>query len=435
MLGRLASGLLIPILLASVGLAQSARTPFDPPTKTVVASTVSIPITLDAGARPVAMVSVNGRGPYRMGIDWGANAILVSDRVVVDAGLPVAGSADAGRGPQPIYQIAEMAIGQARFQGVRAFKGGWLDTSVDGILGFNLFADLVMTFDFPGALLRLEMGTLPPADGREVLALAPTDEGRLQAYHGWKPGIPKPRAFFGDRTTASDEVAQPSVFIDIGGTRLSAVLDTRSPGWIVLPDSLLTRLVPEAGLVTAAGRGPQTGATAVRMARIEGTIALGRHRIERPPVTFRNRPGPIIGMDLLRQFAVSLDQRSGVARFARSGSDPLVAEPQPWERNARTRNAAEPTASSSYAGEYQNRRVTLEGGSLYLQRIDPTPPPGADHRRYLALKLKMVAKGPDEFGLEEVPEAVIRFERDSSGKIVRMRVLRDGVWETSERSP
>jgi hypothetical protein len=49
-------------------------------------------------------------------------------------------------------------------------------------------------------------------------------------------------------------------------------------------------------------------------------------------------------------------------------------------------------------------------------------------------KIKLVPASKDEFMLEPVPAARIKFVRDESGKIKELRVLnRAGEWETSKR--
>ena len=74
-----------------------------------------------------------------------------------------------------------------------------------------------------------------------------------------------------------------------------------------------------------------------------------------------------------------------------------------------------------YSGRYGERTITAENDALYLQREGGPK-----------LKLKPVSK--DEFTLEEVPEARMKFVRDENGKIKELRVLnRSGEWEISKR--
>ena len=65
-------------------------------------------------------------------------------------------------------------------------------------------------------------------------------------------------------------------------------------------------------------------------------------------------------------------------------------------------------------------RVSFDG-SLFLQRRDGP-------------KIKLVLVSKDEFTLEPIPAARIKFVRDESGKVTELQVLnRAGQWEKSKR--
>jgi hypothetical protein len=60
---------------------------------------------------------------------------------------------------------------------------------------------------------------------------------------------------------------------------------------------------------------------------------------------------------------------------------------------------------------------------------------GPHPRREGGPPLTMVRKSGDEFTLEQVPTASIRFVRDASAAVVEIQVFnREGQWETSKRS-
>jgi hypothetical protein len=82
---------------------------------------------------------------------------------------------------------------------------------------------------------------------------------------------------------------------------------------------------------------------------------------------------------------------------------------------------AEDTARE-YVGKHEHRSIRYANGALYLQR-DGGP------------RLKMVpADGADEFTLEVIPEAKIRFGRDATGIIDALHVLgMSGAWEATRR--
>jgi hypothetical protein len=70
-----------------------------------------------------------------------------------------------------------------------------------------------------------------------------------------------------------------------------------------------------------------------------------------------------------------------------------------------------------YSGRYGERTVSLEDGALFLQRQGGP-------------KLKLQPIAVDDFALERIPEARIKFIRSDNGKVVEINVLnRVGEWE------
>ena len=80
-----------------------------------------------------------------------------------------------------------------------------------------------------------------------------------------------------------------------------------------------------------------------------------------------------------------------------------------------------------YAGQYGVRTITIEDGSLHIQRRSDGGPRQTP-------KLKLVPAGEDEFVLASYPSAKVKFVRDDTGAIVEVNVLTlQGRWETSKR--
>jgi retinol-binding protein 3 len=79
--------------------------------------------------------------------------------------------------------------------------------------------------------------------------------------------------------------------------------------------------------------------------------------------------------------------------------------------------------AADYAGVFGPRRITIEDGHLSYQR-EGRP------------KLRMRPLAADLFGLETVDEALVRFERDAVGHVVRLVMLYiGGESEESDRTP
>ncbi len=79
--------------------------------------------------------------------------------------------------------------------------------------------------------------------------------------------------------------------------------------------------------------------------------------------------------------------------------------------------------AADYAGTFGPRRVAVESGALTYQR-EGRP------------KLRMKPIAADLFALEGIDDALVRFDRDASGRVTKLVVLRDdGEAEESARTP
>jgi hypothetical protein len=146
-------------------LACGARVPTAESIEEARRRVVGPPQSLDLGAAPVAVplvgpvtmplvdVLVNGRGPYRLLVDTGANVTLLQGRVARELRLPVL---RPGRESQ-LVRVERLEIGAARFTGLVAGARDWRE-DIDGVLGFNLFSGCLLTFDYPAGTLVLERG-------------------------------------------------------------------------------------------------------------------------------------------------------------------------------------------------------------------------------------------------------------------------------------
>jgi hypothetical protein len=350
---------------------------------------VDVPITLESNL-PIVEVRVNGEGPFRFGIETGADFVVVSPDLAARLSL----KRTDGTGDFPAYRLDSIAIGAARFIGVPVSATRFAQGGIDGVLGLPLYRDLLLTIDYPKRRATFQRGALPAADNASILAL--THIGPF-----W--GVP----------------------ITIAGTPFAAVLDTRSTGGFGLtPES--SRHVPFDGDLQVIGRarGAAIEETEVKAGRIAGDIAIGRYVFPRPMATVRPLPPgfptePLIGGRVLSQFVVTLDQRNARLRLDRAGAEPIVLE----EPGPRPMAAAAGTASppSDYVGRYGVREIRVDEGKLVLQR-DGGPP------------LELIATGKDAFTLKEAPQAQIKFTRDAAGAVVAVEILnRDGQWETERR--
>ena len=313
---------------AAVQAARPATppSPFDPPARTVLAQpTVVIPLQ-KIGDFYFTQVLLNGR-PFRFTIETGAGFFGISGRAAKALGLPIDSIEIAAGARSPVVRIDSMNVAGATFHGLTArVSERWDATNMDGIISVSVLRDVLATLDLGASRLVLEHGALPATNGRDVLAIPGRDRGQ-----------------------------RVDVPFELGGIPGAAVLDTRSLFWITASDSLeniLTLEGPPRALGTAYG--PAMGNFTIEGARVAGDVRIGEFVVQRPAVIFRDRPGLVLGVPFLEQFAVTIDQRNGRIRFSRPGGSRVVTvPPQDWERNAAIAMGAE-----SDQAEGQRRTVT-----------------------------------------------------------------------------
>src|SRR2546423_5829131 len=132
------------------------------------------------GLMPVIEVKLNGQGPFAFMIDTGAGMQAdIDTSVAVRLKLRSNGRAingdPSGENDREVdtARIDTVAFGGAEFRNVTAVIRPQRITKdypeVDGILGFALFADYLLTLDYPAMQVRLARGALPLANGNDIL--------------------------------------------------------------------------------------------------------------------------------------------------------------------------------------------------------------------------------------------------------------------------
>jgi hypothetical protein len=272
----------------------------------LAASVLDLPLTLVDGL-PLLEVRINDQGPFRVLLDTGVeSAAFLTPRAVRLLALPDEGAsrvvgitgetAEAGVRVRRVHRLEIYGVEFRDFPalevpGLERFRG------LDGFLGMALFWDCLLTIDYPAERMRITRGALPEPDGREHLPLA---AGTI---------LPVTNLTLGP--------VQTPVLIDSGDNRgLTVTRDiARRLAFSHGPvDSDSFTL----GLVGAAYR--------TRVGRLAADAALGRHLFERPVVDIAalNR----IGAKALAHFAVTLDRRRNVVRFAREARDAIPSPPE-----------------------------------------------------------------------------------------------------------
>jgi hypothetical protein len=292
---KLAMSILLVASTLAIGQVQMRG---DPPVP--VPATIQVPgdgVTVpmqDMEGRPVIDLKINGKGPYRFILDSGAVTTVVSDELSRELSLtPPAGVqvASVGGGPAPaIVVIHDVRIGDAVLEGMIAAVmplGGLLkgENAPRGVLSAANFPGYLLTYDYPGKHISIKKGALENADSKSTFQY-------------------------------TDEQVLPTVPVRIAGHDTQVHLDTGSPFGLTLPVKFATEL-PLASQPKEAGRvRTGVGEVPISIARLNGTIELGKYKLELDEVRFSDaRPGPgpasgNIGYDVLRHFVVTLDSKN-----------------------------------------------------------------------------------------------------------------------------
>lgn len=262
------------------------------------ASPVTVPMEW-AGHLGSVSVRVNGKGPFRFAIDTGAAGSARIDSSVANAlNLPVTGEARVGDPSgknvmsAPIVRMESLEIGGARFGDLTATVGAYKSRipgeKVDGILGFALFTDCLVTLDYPAMRMVLATGQLPEANGKDVID------------------------FHADRGV-------PSITIKVADTEVEADVDAGSMGGISLPDALAAKLPLAAPPKVVGHARTVSNEFDITAAELKGNVVFGGITLERPRVEFQPIfPMANVGSRVLRDYALTFDQKNHRLKLARS---------------------------------------------------------------------------------------------------------------------
>ncbi len=249
-------------------------------------------------------------GPYRFLIDTGSSATLVSPdfarRYGVSSSQPPAapevliGTARGATRALPATTIKRIELGDARFDDVPALI---LDTEpislalgvkVDGILGFPLFRETVLSLDYPAAQVQLARPTA--GHGRPGTTIPFNNLRKI-------PAIP---VRVGD--------ASPLVLIDSGSDGPLSL----NPVGLALNYAVSQR--PGGVTATLTVDEPRT------FARLDGAVHLGDIVLDRPIVQLTDGLSAI-GGGVLQHFRVTFDQAHNEVTFFREQGGPVTMAP------------------------------------------------------------------------------------------------------------
>ena len=243
------------------------------------------------GLMPVVEVKLNGQGPFVFMIDTGAGMQADIDPSVAERlGLHLSGTAingdPSGQNDREVSTatISSLAIGKAEFHNVTAVVRPQRITKdypdVDGILGFALFTDYLLTLDYPAMQVRLARGALPAANGSDILPFE--IENRI-----------------------------PIVELVIGGIHVPAHVDSGNfVAAFILPEEIVEQLQLQSEAVTVGGARSVTNHIQLKQVQLRDTIRIGAFEYPQPTIAFPALSDTNVGFKVLREFTLTFDQKT-----------------------------------------------------------------------------------------------------------------------------
>lgn len=250
-------------------------------------------------------------GPYHFLVDTGASVTLVTPtlaRRYPGDSLPSSATtrvrvtgADGSVTELPRGSLRRLELGDARFEDIDVLLydcaplSAHLGVKIDGVLGFPLFRELLLTLDYPGSRVVLQ-----PA---KTSALVP-----------------------GTAVPFDDARKTPVITVKLGDRSLVALVDSGS-------DAVFS--LNPVGLDPVFSYGPAVGATVAtiggdrpqQIGRLGETVSIGGHTFARPVVELTDELSSV-GGGILKNFTVSFDQLHDRVIFFRDSHEPIVTPPQ-----------------------------------------------------------------------------------------------------------
>jgi predicted aspartyl protease len=296
-----------PVLLLSAIVPQLIAQVATKPSAESVAIAAPIELIHD---KPYVSVMVDGHGPYRFLIDTGTGTqALVSPELVQDLSLPVVGHArltdPSGQGNQrsEIVWIESLKIAGMEFKDIQAVGHRLFreEQNCQGVLGFTLFKDYLLTLDYPGRQMLLTSGALAQDSGGSLMPF------RLVA------GL-------------------PIATLRIEGLNLDAQIDTGGSG-LSLPEQVAEQVkflsTPiEFGTVESLATRFQ-----IKAARLRPEVRIGKYAFRDAFVEINSAfPVVNVGSTPLSNFMITFDQRRLLMRvYAKQKVMRLNAPPLPLQ--------------------------------------------------------------------------------------------------------
>jgi aspartyl protease len=245
--------------------------------------------------KPYIMVTINGKGPFRFVVDTGTGGdAIVTPELATELGLPTVGhknlSDPSGQGSKnaPVVLIQSLEFAGLQFPNIRAVSHPFFAEAgtCEGLLGFTLFRDYLLTLDFPNRMLTLATGSLTPDGGKSVLPFRMPE------------GV-------------------PIAYLKVDGMQpVEAQLDSAGSG-LVLPEKLAAHLKYDVAPVVFGSARSVCTRFEMKAAKLASDVKLGRYTFTHPVVEiYPAFPLVNFGSPPMQIFAITFDQKNLLVRFA-----------------------------------------------------------------------------------------------------------------------
>lgn len=258
------------------------------------------------GLMPVIEVKINGQGPFFFAIDTGGGMQAdIDPSVATQLNLQPTGKVLIGDPSRQndremeLTTIASLTFGGAEFRNVTALIRAQRITKdypeVDGFLGFALFTEYLLTLDYPAMQVRLARGALPKANGADILPFE--IENRI-----------------------------PVIELAVGRLRMKAHVDSGNfVAGFILPEEVVEQLTLLSEPVTVGHARSVTNKIEIKQAQLKDTIRIGSFQYPEATIAFPAPSDTNVGFKILREFAITFDQKNKRMKFERPATNATTA--------------------------------------------------------------------------------------------------------------
>ncbi len=260
------------------------------------------------GLMPVVEVKLNRQGPFFFMIDTGAGMqadidVSVAQRLNLRANGRVLNGDPSGVNDRQVStaNIESITFGSGstagagvEFRNVTAVVRPHRITKdypdVDGILGFALFTEYLLTLDYPAMQVRLARGALPPSNRADILNFE--IENRI-----------------------------PIIEVAIGKVRVRAHVDSGNfVAGFILPEEIVEQLQLLSIPVTVGSARSVANRIELKQVQLRDSISIGRFNFPQATIQFPALSDTNVGFKVLRDFTVTFDQKNRRMKLERGST-------------------------------------------------------------------------------------------------------------------